>query len=125
MANHAGSIDKSHANRSEHVTLRFILLDSQVIADSILFGSQGGMAMTAHDSVAKFRNHEECQKYIEHRPNYRLILITSGRAGRELVPKIHQLTQVASIYVFCIDENTHKKWACRFFKVRYGGYFAE
>lgn len=119
MANHAGSIDKSHA------TVRFILLDSHIIADSILFGPQGRIAMTANSGVVNFGNHEECQKYIEQRSNYRLILITSGRSGRELVPRIHQLTQVASIYVFCMDETSNKKWACQFSKVRDGCYFTE
>lgn len=127
MTYHAGSIDQPHANRNEHVTLRFILLDSHVIADSILFGSQGRITMTANSGIVNFRNHEECQceKYIERRPNYRLILITSGCSGCELVPRIHRLIQVASIYVFCRDETSHKKWACQFSKVRYGCCFTQ
>ena len=106
-------------NQDEQRTLRFILLDSVLIADSILHGQQGQIKMLTRNDIVQFQNDEECQKYIEHKSNHRLVLITSGSCGLKLVPQIHHHPQVISIYVFCMDEIRHQKWACKFSKVIY------
>ena len=65
-----------------------------------------------------FQNGTECQQYIEQRSkDDRLVMIVSGRLGREVVPNIHQLRQVSSIYVFCMDKKANEKWASEFSKV--------
>ncbi|CAF3907319.1 unnamed protein product, partial [Rotaria sp. Silwood1] len=48
----------------------------------------------------------------------RLVLIVSGGLGRELVPRIIDLPQVSSIYVYCRDKQRNKEWADGFDKVR-------
>jgi hypothetical protein len=66
----------------------------------------------------KFQNVNECQQYIEQRSeNDRLVIIVSGRFGIEIVPKIHQLRQVSSIYVFCMNKQANEKWANNYSKV--------
>ncbi|CAF1353988.1 unnamed protein product [Rotaria sordida] len=45
-------------------------------------------------------------------------MIVSGRLGREIVPSIHELRQVISIYVYCMDKKSHEQWACNFEKVK-------
>jgi hypothetical protein len=49
----------------------------------------------------------------------KIILITSGRLGRELVPKVHDLPQLVSIYIFCTDKFSNEIWSKTFQKVRY------
>lgn len=110
---------KFHGNYNDHRALRFVFLDSDFIADSILSGRHAPTKILTSKDVVEFQNDEECQKYIERKSNYRLVLITSGSCGRKLVPQIHQLSQVTSIYVFCMDEKSHRRWACNFSKVRY------
>lgn len=59
------------------------------------------------------------QRYIEQKStDDRLILIVSGRFGREVVPKVHQLRQVSSIYVFCMDKKANEQWASEYAKVK-------
>jgi len=48
----------------------------------------------------------------------RLILIVSGRCGRILVPQIHHLRQVSSIYVYCMDKKANELWAKDFIKIK-------
>ena len=68
--------------------------------------------------LRKFQDVEQCQKYIEQRSEQnRLILIVSGQLGEKLVPSIHRLRQVISIYVYCINKQRHKTWANNFSKV--------
>ncbi len=47
----------------------------------------------------------------------RLILIVSGQLGRKLVPQIHHLRQLSSIYVFCMDKQANERWTRQFTKV--------
>ncbi len=68
----------------------------------------------------KFQTVKQCQEYIENRTEKdRLILITSGQLGRELVPAIHHFRQITSIYVYCMDKKENEKWASKFIKVKF------
>ncbi|CAF1493037.1 unnamed protein product, partial [Rotaria sp. Silwood1] len=67
----------------------------------------------------KFQDVKECQKYIEHQSQQdRIVMITSGSLGQEIVSSIHKLRQVISIYVYCMDKQRHKQWADKFPKVK-------
>ncbi|CAF2828174.1 unnamed protein product [Rotaria sp. Silwood2] len=69
--------------------------------------------------LTKFQNVNECQKFIEEKSQHeRVVMIVSGRLGREIVPSIHKLRQVISIYVYCMDKEGNKQWACKFGKVK-------
>jgi hypothetical protein len=48
----------------------------------------------------------------------RVILIVSGGFGMEIVPRIHQLEQVLTIYIFCMEREKHVEWAKNFNKVK-------
>ncbi|CAF2228318.1 unnamed protein product [Rotaria magnacalcarata] len=71
------------------------------------------------NQVQKFADIEPCQKYIKERSTKeRLIIIVSGRLGREIVPSIHNLRQVISIYVYCLDKEGNEKWSSQYKKVK-------
>ena len=66
-----------------------------------------------------FEDPNDCQKYIEQTSdNHSLLFIVSGRLGQEVVPRIHHLRQVFTIYVYCMDKKLNEKWAKDFKKVR-------
>ena len=65
-----------------------------------------------------FEDQNQCQQHILSMSQQdRLILIVSGRSGKQLVPQIHPLRQVSSIYVYCLDKNAHEQWAKNYTKV--------
>ncbi|CAF4012957.1 unnamed protein product [Adineta steineri] len=69
--------------------------------------------------IKKFQDIKQCQQYIEQTSQKdRLILVVNGRLGREIVPYIHQLRQVISIYVYCMDTNSNEQWAYKFSKIK-------
>ncbi|CAF0776897.1 unnamed protein product [Adineta steineri] len=69
--------------------------------------------------IKKFQDVKQCQQYIEQTSQKdRLILVVSGRLGQEIVPSIHQLRQVISIYVYCIDKKNNEQWTFKFSKVK-------
>lgn len=68
--------------------------------------------------LKRFKNVEQCEKYITERSSEdRLILITSGRLGRTIVPAIYTVRQVISIYIYCMDEAGNKAWSKNYVKV--------
>ncbi len=69
--------------------------------------------------LKRFDNVKQCQQYIEQTSqNNRLILVVSGRCGRELVPIVYQCQQITSIYVYCMDRVSNEKWSRSYTKVK-------
>ena len=68
--------------------------------------------------LKRFKDIERCEKFIQERsPEDRLILIVSGRLGRQIVPTIHTFRQVMSIYVYCMDAAGNREWSKKYAKV--------
>jgi hypothetical protein len=67
-----------------------------------------------------FQDATECENHIRSVPDGdRMLLIVSGGLGRDLVPRIHKLRQILSIYVFCQDRKKHEEWTQNITKVIY------
>ncbi|CAF3372980.1 unnamed protein product [Rotaria socialis] len=66
-----------------------------------------------------FDNIEQCQQYFQViSKEDRFVVIINDKLSREIVPMIHNLNQVSSIYVYCSEEKKHKKWSKDFSKIR-------
>lgn len=69
-------------------------------------------------NVKTYENAETCGTYIRCRPqDEKIILIVSGRLGQSLVPNIHSLPSVQSIYVYCANSDSHERWTSQYPKV--------
>ncbi|CAF4595262.1 unnamed protein product [Rotaria sp. Silwood2] len=69
--------------------------------------------------LKKFQNVAQCQQFIyERSPKERVVMVVSGQLGREIVPSIHNLRQVISIYVYCFDKKSNEQWTYKYAKVR-------
>ncbi|CAF1421185.1 unnamed protein product [Rotaria sordida] len=69
--------------------------------------------------LKRFKDVERCQQYINAgSAKDRLIIIVSGRLGRKIVPTIHNVRQVISIYVYCMDEAGNREWSKKYTKVK-------
>jgi plasmid stabilization system protein ParE len=67
-----------------------------------------------------FKDQQQCEQYILLlSPQDRVVLIVSGQCGRQLVPQIHQLRQISSIYVYCMDKEGNEQWAKDYTKVEH------
>jgi hypothetical protein len=65
-----------------------------------------------------FEDEYQFQQYIRSvSPYKRLILIVSGRLGNEVVPRIHHMPQISSIYVYCMDQKRNEQWTKDYSKV--------
>ncbi|CAF5107361.1 unnamed protein product, partial [Rotaria sp. Silwood1] len=45
-------------------------------------------------------------------------MIVSDQLGKEIISTVHNLQQVMSIYVYCVNKEINEQWASRFVKVK-------
>ncbi|CAF1256339.1 unnamed protein product [Rotaria magnacalcarata] len=67
----------------------------------------------------KFTNVQKCESYLHHETTVedKIILISSGTFGHVLLPKIHDMPQVKTIYIYCLHQTNHEQWIMNFSKV--------
>ncbi|CAF1242596.1 unnamed protein product [Didymodactylos carnosus] len=70
-----------------------------------------------------FTNIDECEQYIHQglvagQDDQKVVLVVSGRFGRELIPRIHQLTLIVAVYIYCMDKESNKQWADQHQKIK-------
>ncbi len=65
-----------------------------------------------------FDDISRCRQFIESLSEQnRITLIVSGQLGRQIVPQIHQLQQLSSIFVYCGNKQLNEEWARQYSKV--------
>ncbi|CAF3534067.1 unnamed protein product [Rotaria socialis] len=64
-----------------------------------------------------FTDVDQCIEYLKRIDDQKIFLITSGLLGQKTVPLIHDMVQVDTIFVFCINKDRHKVWAKDWSKV--------
>src|SRR5271154_5963073 len=63
------------------------------------------------NSVNTFTNVDECISFIKDIKTKKTFMISSGALGQTTVPLVHDMTQIDTIYIFCVDKVLHQKWA--------------
>lgn len=73
-------------------------------------------------AITTFDDSQKCIQAIEsYNDPAKIIFIVSGGLGRNVVPTVHNLPQIVSIYVFCFQKELNEEWAKKYSKV--GGCF--
>jgi tetratricopeptide (TPR) repeat protein len=75
------------------------------------------------NTIKTFTNGEECLEFIKDMSNEKVCMIVSGSLGQHIVPGVHNMSQVDSIFIFCGNKKRHEPWAKEWAKVR--GVFTE
>ncbi|CAF1224345.1 unnamed protein product [Adineta ricciae] len=104
------------SNGAEHLELfSLVWLDNNLVEKR---GTQEKLRAIIN-YLKKFHDIKSCQNYIEQRPkDDRIVLIVNGQLGRHLVLSVHNLQQVFSIYVYCMNKQDNEQWAHDFTKVK-------
>ena len=69
------------------------------------------------NDINVFSNPEECVTFLEDVNMEKAFVITSGSLGQQVVPLIHPIAQVDTIYIFCGDKGRHEEWTKSWSKV--------
>ena len=75
------------------------------------------------NSVNTFIDGEECIDFLGDIEGEKACMIISGTFGRQIVPLIHNMPQVAAIFIFCGNKHYHEQWTKHWSKIE--GVFTE
>lgn len=105
---------ETHSPRS---TFPLIWLDSTINSTEENLDAQKSIRSSI-DQLKTFEKIESCEEYLRSLAfDERIIIIVSGRLGREITPRIHSLRQVSAIFVYCFDKPANEQWARQYKKV--------
>jgi hypothetical protein len=77
----------------------------------------------AVNTIKKYTDGEECIQFLETINNEKVCMIISGALGQHIVPRVHSMSQVDSIFIFCGNKKYHEQWTKEWSKIK--GVFTE
>jgi hypothetical protein len=105
------------SENSNDINRSIVWLDASVDSTEENVNAQQ-MFRTPTNHFKTYSNDKECENYILSVPkDHRIILIVGGRLGQMIVPRVQQLIQISSIFVYCINKR-NEQWAKAYKKVR-------
>jgi tetratricopeptide (TPR) repeat protein len=75
------------------------------------------------NTINTFTDGEQCIHFLENMDNEKVCMIISGALGQHIVPCVHNMSQVDSIFIFCGNKKHHEQWAKDWPKIK--GIFTE
>ncbi|UJR35158.1 hypothetical protein I4U23_027927 [Adineta vaga] len=75
------------------------------------------------DDLNTYTDANQCIQFIETIENCKACMIISGSLGQHIVPQVHKLSQVDSIFIFCVNKKQHEEWTKEWPKIK--GIFTE
>ena len=93
-------------------------LDINIVKDSPAYQETVIPLQSVIHTIKTYTYSEECFEFIQNIKNEKIFLLISGSIGQHIVPRIHNMTQVDSIIVYCGDISRHRLWAAPWPKIR-------
>ncbi|CAF1262994.1 unnamed protein product [Adineta steineri] len=70
------------------------------------------------NNVNTFTDGEECVEFIQTITNNKVCMIISGSLGKHIVPHMHDMSQIDTIFIFCNNQEWHKQWTKEWPKIK-------
>jgi tetratricopeptide (TPR) repeat protein len=108
-----------HSRRRRVVTTYLLVwLDNNLTVSTGDYQHSLTQLQTVIEEVNLFTETEKCANFLQGVQAEKIFLIASGALGRELVPRIHPLTQIDTICIYCSDKRLNEEWVKKWPKVK-------
>ncbi|CAF1171859.1 unnamed protein product [Adineta ricciae] len=99
--------------KRQHIIQNFLLvwLDCTIDESSNDFLNSFVRLQCFVNVLNTFTDIDECIDFVSDITNEKVFLITSGSLGRRVLPLVHNIPQLDSIYIFCENKSIHERWA--------------
>ena len=77
----------------------------------------------AVNTIETFTDEQESLRFLEEMADEKICMIISGSLGQQVIPRVHNLPQVDSVFIFCSNKQYHEGWAKDWSKIK--GVFTE
>ena len=121
MATISGTVVSSDTNQSWRSRSQSYLL---IWADSSLNEKEEDYQSTLRhlrsvvNEVHLLTTPAQCITFLNEMDKQKAFIISSGALGRDLVPEIHDIAPVDTIYIFCANKQRHEGWAKQWPKIQ-------
>jgi tetratricopeptide (TPR) repeat protein len=81
---------------------------------------QNTLAQLRHvaNSVNVFTERDQCVDFLTELEDLKVFLIADGVLSQQIMPLIHDIPQLDTIYIYCGDKSRHEKWTKNWAKIR-------
>jgi hypothetical protein len=70
------------------------------------------------NDINTYTDGDQCVQFTSTITNNKVCMIISGSLGQHIVPRVHNMSQVDSIFIFCGKEIRHEQWAKEWPKIK-------
>ncbi|CAF1428100.1 unnamed protein product [Adineta steineri] len=109
-------IRRVNMQRMQNVLL--IWLDSNINDNNVDCSNTIKQLKRAVNNVNTFTDVYQCVEFIRTINNNKVCMIVSGSLGQHIVPHVHDMSQVDTIFIFCNNQEWHKQWAKEWPKIK-------
>jgi tetratricopeptide (TPR) repeat protein len=105
------TIARSRINERMVPNIRLIWLDINIDKNSINDQNTITQFRRVTNTIETFTDRDQCIDFLTDTCNENVILIISDALCRSIVPLIHDVTQLHTIFIFCENEARYERWA--------------
>ena len=69
-------------------------------------------------TIHVFNEGNECVKFLGSITDQNVFIVTSGSVGQQILPRVHKMSQVVAIFIFCMDRSKYESLIKTYPKVR-------
>ena len=70
------------------------------------------------NTIYTFVDVTQCINFLAKTHNETAVMIVSGALGQSIMPHIHNMSRLTTIYIFCRDKSRHEHWVKNWFKIK-------
>jgi len=113
-----GAVRHRRSNVQMVQNLLLIWLDSNINNKSSDYHNTITALRRVVNTINTYTDSAECIRFIENMGDEKACMLISGSVGQRIVPRIHDMSQVDSIFIFCSDKAKHEQWAKEWPKIQ-------
>jgi hypothetical protein len=118
----ATSVNKNYSKRPLRVRIvqnfTLLCLDSNIDERDADFKNSLTQLRRIVNTIDTFTNPDQCMSFLTQIKNEKAFMLVSGALSQLIVPLIHDITQLDSIYVFCENVSKYEQWTVEWTKVK-------
>ncbi|CAF1439604.1 unnamed protein product [Adineta steineri] len=116
FSTNATEIRRMNMKRMQNVLL--IWLDNDINENNANCNNTIEQLKRVFNNINTFTNSSQCVEFIQTINNNKICMIVSGSLGQHIVPHVHDMSQVDTIFIFCNNQEWHKQWAKEWPKIK-------
>jgi tetratricopeptide (TPR) repeat protein len=118
------SVLSKGATRYERVNIKMvqnvllIWLDNSIDDDNEDCQNTVSQLRRVVNDINTFTDADQCIEFLQIIYNEKACMIISGSLGQDIVPRIHNMSQVDSVFIFCGNKQRHEQWTKNWSKIK-------